>query len=219
MITAGGTCEEIDGVRHIANFSRGGTGAILTNYLRSIGYEVMLLRAKYSIEPNVHGGERIFVTSHDLETMMNEELSHHHYDAVIHLAAISDFLVEEIILDGKKVQSQGGISKKISSGSTFALEMKPNKKLINGIKKQSENPNVRLVGFKLSHNTGDEATRQKIAKIFHYANADYVVHNELTSIVRDQHPARIFSKSGGDPLLTGTKEELARAIHHLLTGG
>ena len=218
LITSGGTSEDIDGVREITNFSSGKTGAFLADYLTVAGHTITLLRAKSSVKPTVSCSERLFSSSEDLDKLLQEELGGKSYDAVIQLAAVSDFVVDHLLVDGSRVSLVEGSSKKISSDSSLAFVMKKNKKIIDDIKSYSSNPNLKLVGFKLTHNMTADEEKRKIQKIFDNARADYVVHNELSEITESSHPAKVYFRGGVKAKEVSNKEELAWELHQALGG-
>lgn len=218
LITAGGTSEDIDGVREISNFSTGRTGAFLAEFLTMAGHSVTLLRSKSSIKPMVPCSERIFTSSQDLDRLLQQELGQKSYDAVIQLAAVSDFVVDHLLVNGVKVPVGEGPTKKLSSDSSLAIVLKKNKKLIDDIKGYSSNPNLKLIGFKLTHNMTTSEVQRKIQKIFENAQADFVVHNELSQITASDHPAIVYAKEDSEGREVSNKEELAWELHQLISG-
>ncbi|MFT4553206.1 MAG: phosphopantothenoylcysteine decarboxylase/phosphopantothenate--cysteine ligase [Chlamydiales bacterium] len=217
LITAGGTSEDLDGVREISNFSTGRTGAFLADFLTVAGHSVTLLRSKSSVKSILPLHEIIYSSSKDLDSLLQKELEGKRFDAVIQLAAVSDFVVDHLLVDGVEVTVGEGDLKKLSSDSSLAIVMKKNKKIINDIKKYSSNPKLKLIGFKLTHNMTAEAAQRKIQKIFDGANADFVVHNELSEISATSHPAKVYSKDQANYSEVSTKEELAWELHQVIT--
>ena len=106
LITAGGTTVPIDGVRSITNTSTGRTGAALAAYFASVGYDVTLLHAADAAvpDPAVESiTRRSFTTFDDLAGALSDLLSEHRFHAVIHLAAVSDYDVDHVVVDGASI--------------------------------------------------------------------------------------------------------------------
>ena len=66
----------------------------------------------------------------------------HQPDAVIHLAAVSDYAVASVEIDGEVAAGTG----KIPSGHGVVIRLRPNPKLIDDLKSWSVNPAIRVVG-------------------------------------------------------------------------
>lgn len=218
LITSGGTSEDIDGVREVTNFSKGGTGAFFADFLTVAGHAITLVRAKSAATPTVPCKERVFTSSKDLDEILQEELGETHYDAVIQLAAVSDYLVDHLVVDGSPVAVGNGPTKKLSSDKSLGIVFKKNKKIIDEIKRYSLNPDLKLIGFKLTHNMTTEEVQRKIQKIFANAQADFVVHNELSEITATSHPAKIYDRAGSELREVSNKEEMAWALHQVISG-
>ena len=175
LITSGGTREPIDGVRVIANSSTGATGAALADAFCKAGFTVTLLRARHSVAPNLIVTERFFVTVADLDSIGQELLSSQDFDLVIHAAAVSDFVVEAVVAEG--VRHAAPFTGKLSSTHRLSIELMPGKKILPELKSYSRNPNVRLVGFKLTEGASEAKIREAVAKVL-AVGADLVVHND-----------------------------------------
>ena len=102
LITSGGTREPIDGVRSITNFSSGTTGAALADAFADAGWDVTLLRARDARRPNRTDRitEATFATVAELDAACHDLLGAQRYDAVVHAAAVSDFVVGAVVVDG-----------------------------------------------------------------------------------------------------------------------
>lgn len=179
LITAGGTREPIDGVRVIANASTGTTGAQLADAFQQAGWDVLLLRATNATAPRGAVEQRTFVTVHDLDTLCRESLSTRPFDLVIHAAAVSDFVVEAVVVEG--VRHPAPLTGKLASAKALSIELVPGKKILPELKGYSGNPNLRLVGFKLTDGATPEESQAAVAKVL-AAGADLVVHNDLQTM-------------------------------------
>ncbi len=172
LLTSGGTSEPIDDVRVLTNKSTGQTGARLADTLMELGLNVTFLHAERSAVPSLQCQKISFETFHDLETTLNQQLSTTNFDAVIHLAAVSDYS----IVDGKFA---GKIS---SEPESLTIHLKKNPKLVNVIKKISLNKSLKLVAFKMTSTPDIQKREIAVKKLFHESSADVVVHNDLSEI-------------------------------------
>lgn len=164
IITAGGTIEKIDEVRFIANRSSGKMGVAIAEecYLR--GADVLLLRAKSSVAPRYLIKEKIFNTAEELLLLIKENLKN--TDFFYQVAAVSDYKVE---------QSFEG---KLSSKKSVTLELIPQIKIINQIKKLS--PKTALIAFKAEYNLGKKSLVKKALEKLKEAEADAVIINDIS---------------------------------------
>jgi phosphopantothenoylcysteine synthetase/decarboxylase len=199
FITSGGTREPIDGVRVIANSSTGATGAALADAFYKAGFTVTLLRAKHSVAPQEAAiMERFFVTVADLDAACQQFLSSEHFDLVIHAAAVSDFVVESVMVDGTSFPAP--LTVKLHSTSKLSLNLIPGKKILPELKGYSRNPALKLIGFKLTDGASDEEIRLAVAKVL-AAGADLVVQNDQQAMAQTR--ATLWDRSGpGETLPT-----------------
>lgn len=209
LITSGGTEEAIDGVRRITNSSTGRTGAIIAEFFAEHGAEVLLLRAEKAVAAPPNVTERRYRSYADLSDALKEILDAEKWDAVIHLAAVSDYTVAEVKVDGKPFPPGG--PGKIGSGKDLKIRLKPTSKILDSLRSWSANPHLTVVGFKLTDGADQKEQDEAVAEIFRRGGADYVVHNDLSEIHENRHPAALWSSKG---LLkrTETKEDLAAAL-------
>lgn len=192
LITAGGTRLPIDSVRSITNTSTGKTGARLAIALKRLGHSVHLLTAKTAVKPS--GIPTTFYdTFEDLEKSLKNILKSTEFDIVIQSAAVSDFSLDSISQDNKKVT--GG--QKIESSHPLLISLAPNKKLISQIRKWSPRLPT-LIGFKLTSLNKKKsrgAISGAVSKVLK-SGADVVIHNELSEITDSHHPFYIYKKEG-----------------------
>jgi phosphopantothenoylcysteine synthetase/decarboxylase len=165
LITAGGTREPIDGVRFITNLSSGKTGVAIAEAVQSAGHEVTLIHASTSVA--------------ELDAACREALSARHIDLIIHAAAVSDFVVEAVIVDG--VRHPAPVTGKLSSSTRLSIDLVPGKKILPELKGYSQNPDVRLVGFKLTDGATEGEVEAAVRKVL-AAGADLVVQNDLQTM-------------------------------------
>jgi phosphopantothenate--cysteine ligase len=215
LITAGGTSEPIDAVRVITNYSTGETGVCLADYFAAKGARVTLLRAANAM-PATHSNvqTRSFTTTASYHTALYALLDAEPFDMVIHAAAISDYHVGAICIDGVDYPARNDV-KLPSSSSTMALKLERNPKFINQVKRWAQNPDMLLVGFKLTQGVSDDVADTKIQRLFEASRADFVVHNDLAAVTTMQHPFRLVS-ANGEVRRGHNKPEMAAALFSLM---
>ena len=143
--------------------------------------------------------ERVFHydTFDDLEALLTKTLTSGFYDVIVHLAAVSDFVVANVAESGK-----------LPSGAETTLQLVPTKKLLKFIREKM--PSSTIVGFKLTSSASAPESLSAVRKVFENG-ADYVVHNDQTTITDDGH---VFSLYNNDEMLgfCSRKEELSELI-------
>ncbi len=214
LVTAGGTEEPVDGVRRLTNTSTGATGGVLARTFAEHGAEVLLLHAARAPLDSVAVERDTFVTFTDLENALRRHLGAGDWDAVVHLAAVSDYSIASIKVDGRSVPH--GNQGKISSGHEVVIRLTPNPKLIDNLKSWSRNRMIRVIGFKLTNDPDPEIRATRVRALLDRSAIDFAVLNDLGEMAADHHQAEIWGRRG--PLVqTATKEELAEALWALLT--
>lgn len=216
LVTAGGTEEHLDGVRRLTNTSTGATGLALANAFAGQGAEVVLLHAE-RVPVDGQPFETIsYVTFDDLASNLERLLGERAFDAVVHLAAVSDYRLASVEADGKAVAAGG--QGKLGSGHELVLRLTPNPKLIDSLKNWSRNPDLAVVGFKLTDDPDPASRQERIGALLGRGVADLVVHNDIREIDGDRHLAAIHSPRGL-VTITRDKNELAGALFRLLAEG
>jgi phosphopantothenate---cysteine ligase (CTP) len=148
LVTAGPTCEPLDQVRRLTNFSTGKLGSGLADFMVEKGHHVVLLRSQAATCNEKSKADQLhsFQTTADLERRL-QALSETRVDAVFHAAAVSDFAFGRILS-----QLPGGDLVQISSGKissrhgTLLAELLPTPKII--AKLRGWFPAALLVGWK-----------------------------------------------------------------------
>lgn len=181
LVTAGGTQEPIDTVRVISNLSSGKTGVIISEVLTQQGCDVTLLQAHSSQVPSSQLKVQRFTSFEDLNEKLEAELKNKAYDMVIHAAAVSDYSVESVEIQGKKYPPMS-IPKVSSSEEHMSIHLKKNFKIVNRLKDYSQNKDIDLVAFKLTSHASTEEKQLAVQKLFSESSVDAVVHNDLTDI-------------------------------------
>jgi len=212
LITAGGTREPIDPVRYIGNSSTGRTAAALADGLAQRGHSVTWLGAVNAIRPRFADHLETFVSYEDLANQLPRLLVAQNFGAVIQAAAVSDYSVEHIELDGKSCPVS---EEKLSSDGRLSLHLKANPKLLPQLRGWSANPDILVIGFKLTFGANPDDRLLAVQRLFDTGDAHAVVHNDLTEIADGRHPYTLFT-SPGHSLPCADSAELAVQIDRLL---
>ena len=216
LFTSGGTEEPIDGVRRISNSSTGRTGAVLARYFADRGADVTLLRSERAVSPGGIPVTELTYTSYtDLRDALRNQLTNGDWDAVVHLAAVSDYTVDGVSVDGTPFPPGG--PGKIATGRELIIKLKPTAKILDSLREWSRNKSVIVVGFKLTDGADDAHAEAQVNALFARGGVDYVVHNNLRDIDARHHPASIYGK-GGILKKTETKDDMAEGLFALLAG-
>lgn len=213
-ITSGGTKVPIDGVRAITNTSTGRTGAVIAGHLAGRGHDVTLIHATDAVLPERAAGVTLvpYTTFGDLDDALRATLTGGGFDAVVHLAAVSDYDVDHLEVDGRPVAA--GAGGKIDSGDDLAIHLTRTPKLLAGLKRLA-GPQATIVGFKLTNGADPDARLDAVRKLVANADADLVVHNDLTEMGPGRHRATVYR--GDEVVATGDdNQELAAALEALL---
>ncbi len=214
LITAGGTQERIDDVRSISNTSTGATALFIAQALFLNGYQdIIYIHARKSTSFEYAKKNVSFVSSHDLEKTLKEELASHDIDIIIHAAAVSDFVVDKVVINGDLFEPE--TVSKLNSLDNIELVLKRRSKIIESLKSYSRKPNPLVIGFKLTNTDDPLDQRDQVFRLSTNDYVDFVVQNNLSEISTNQHPTNIYFK---DTLLYQgqTKDELARNIIQIL---
>jgi phosphopantothenoylcysteine decarboxylase/phosphopantothenate--cysteine ligase len=189
LITAGGTRVPIDGVRSITNTSTGRTGAALAAHFARAGYDVTLLHAADAVTPEPGSSiiSRAFTTFDELSTALAELLRGGRFDVVIHLAAVSDYDLDQIVVDGRAVPVDTG--GKLDTGESMEIHLKRTPKLLAQLK-QLGGDHLVVVGFKLTNGASPE--RRDAAVRATIDGIDLVVHNDLTEMGEGHHATTLY---------------------------
>lgn len=194
LITSGGTREKIDDVRFLTNTSTGVSGARLADLLSSLGHDVTLVRAKSAAKPeSTDVTQTEFESFADLERILSTELSSRDYSHVVQMAAIADYTLERVLLNGDEKKDR-----KTPSGGRLILEMAPTPKLIARLKTWSRNKDLHVAGFKLTSGASDDERKAAAEKVL--AHAELVVANDLSTMKEGRHPYTIYRKEGAQPV-------------------
>ena len=201
VVTAGGTQEPVDPVRHLGNRSSGKMGFAVAEAARDRGAEVTLVSAPASL-PDPTGIEVIHVqTASQMKDAVARAVSK--ADALIMAAAVADYQ--------PKSTSKSKIKK---DAATLSLELVRTPDIITEV----EGKFVR-VGFAAESENVVANARQKLQK----KNLDLIVANDITSADSgfgvDTNKVTIIDKKGkADNLPLLTKREVADKILDKVAG-
>lgn len=218
LITSGGTRESIDGVRFIGNFSTGTTGAHLADAFVSAGWNVTLLRSFSAKMPRFSCTQFAFESFSDLNEQLQTLLSRSSFRAVLHLAAVSDFTPDRIIIDEDSYAAP--LREKVPSAHSLTIQCKPTFKIVDRLKSyalsSSPTSSPTIVAFKLTHTDSEAERHAAIRALSRREGIDFVVHNEFSSLTTtERHPYAIYRRE--QLIAEGkTKTEMARDLLQLL---
>ena len=218
LITSGGTKENIDDVRFIANMSTGNTGATIADYLFSDGYDVTFLHAKDSKTPKADCRIFEYISFSDLNSGIKNLLSNNNYNVVIHLAAVSDYSVSELRTSSKTYKLP--LTKKTKSNNDkIELVLKKNFKIIERIKSYSQNKSITLIGFKFVSNNSESEITNSVNTLFDNAGSDFVVLNDFKNRTNSiQSDFKIFDKNknfSNHKSIFNLAEEISKLIENI----
>ena len=91
LITSGSTWIKIDDIRIITNRFTGKTGLFLARKIHEAGHTVTLLTNPHCL--NIKKGKSVILYRYfdEFENQVVKLLKHNKYDAIIHMAAVSDY--------------------------------------------------------------------------------------------------------------------------------
>jgi len=148
IVTAGPSCEPLDEVRRLTNFSTGRLGTELANHLVLCGHRVTLLIGEQASHPGERRAQRVepFTTTADLRGQLRA-LAGGSAEAVFHAAAVSDFAFGKVWRRSPQGQLDEINSDKFSTRQGVLLaELLPTPKVIAELRGWF--PKARLIGWK-----------------------------------------------------------------------
>lgn len=161
VVTAGGTRENIDPVRFIANRSSGKMGYAIAKEAYRKGAEVILISGITHL-PCPFGVQRICVK--ETAEMFEEVMKYQSADAIIMAAAPSDFRVKNY--SSNKIKKEAG---------DLTLSLIKNVDILKCLGEQKR-PNQILIGFAAETDDLLKNAKKKLEE----KNVDYIVANDIT---------------------------------------
>ncbi len=210
LVTAGGTSEPIDDVRHLANFSTGRTGYQIAKGLQEDGYPVTLVQSEYSGATRGIGSLITYSTTRDFAKKVEQELRNFSYDYVIHAAAVADYHVDAVTdLHGTPLPVHG----KIQGSTPLLLRLLPNPKSVHELRGWSKNPKLQIISFKL---TIDQNSDLKLDTY----DSEWIIQNHLSDVGDTDHRGVIYQRVPSGTYEARkefkTKPELVRSVISLI---
>jgi phosphopantothenoylcysteine decarboxylase/phosphopantothenate--cysteine ligase len=177
LVTAGPTCEPIDQVRRLTNFSTGRLGTELARHLAAAGHRVTLLRGETAVYHEAPDGVTIerFNATADLSAEL-ERRKGASVQAVFHAAAVADFTPGRVFRrddHGDLVEVREG--KVTTRAGGLLLELVPTPKLIARLRDWF--PKAWLVGWKYEVDGGRDEVLAKAAVQLEECRTDACVVN------------------------------------------
>ncbi len=206
VVTSGATREPIDSVRFISNLSSGRTGAMICEALVARGFQVTQVAGVDSVQAAGVARREAFTDHASLDTALRRLARDTSCAAVIHTAAVGDFAVADAQTDAK-----------IASGSEMSVKLQPTYKIIDRIMGYAGNPEMILVGFKLTHNP-DAGTQAKAAReLLKRSRARFVVQNDVSTLADGEEHLFFVHENGSSRVRRYVgREKLATALAMLI---
>ena len=206
VVTSGATREPIDSVRFISNLSSGRTGAMICEALVARGFQVTQVAGVDSVQAAGVARREAFTDHASLDTALRRLARDSACVAVIHTAAVGDFAVAD---------AQTGA--KIASGSEMSVKLQPTYKIIDRIMGYAGNPEMILVGFKLTHDP-DASTQAKAAReLLKRSRARFVVQNDVSTLADGEEHLFFVHENGSSRVRRYVgREKLATALAMLI---
>ena len=177
LITAGGTKEDIDGIRYISNLSTGNTAAQIADYFLRRNHQVTYLHTADTKLPSVPCRLVRYNNFENLNEQLVNILNDESMDVIIHNAAVSDYSPASLEVDGKKHPVP--LSEKLDSDKNeMVINLKKNPKIIDHLKGYSKNKNIVIVGFKFTNSVSEEKRKEAVKKLFDNSKCNFVVLND-----------------------------------------
>lgn len=198
LITAGSTWAKVDRVRIFTSCFSGKTGLYLAKALAKKGYQVTLLLNPHAVGKvsRVSGVKIIyFYYFQELKQKLEESLTRQKYRAIIHSAAVNDYLAKKPL--NSKIKS---------GGKNLKLELKPAPKLIKRIRKLS--PDSLVFQFKLE--AGSKGIIDKAYRSLQSNRADFVIANSFSDLASGYKACIIDAQKG--KLFIFSRRQLAKAV-------
>jgi phosphopantothenoylcysteine decarboxylase/phosphopantothenate--cysteine ligase len=206
IVTSGATREPIDSVRFISNLSSGRTGAAIAEALAARGFQVTQLAGVDSVQAAGAARRETFTDHASLDTALRRLVRDSSFAAVIHAAAVGDFAVAEPVADAK-----------IESGQELSVRLQPTHKIIDRVMGYAGNPNLLLIGFKLTHEPDASAQARAARDLLKRSRARYVVQNDVSTLADGEQHLFFVHENGSSRVRRYVgREKLASALAGLL---
>lgn len=248
IITSGPTNERLDAVMKITNMSTGALGAIVAEEFLQEEEKInklYYLSPKLARKPRVESDKLELITIESAEDLLRELkklLLEKKIDAVVHSAAVGDYIgeyaitarmlaseitektysstltkeeLEKYILDIiRNPENVVSDEHKISSyEKDLMFKLSLTPKVIGSIKKES--PETQLFGFKLLDGVSHEELIEVATRLREKNQADYIIANDLSTIGNGKHPAYFVGENGVE-YTCETKQDIAKTLKKVI---
>ena len=234
VITAGGTNEKIDEVRHITNMSSGKLGMEI--YSKLIEHKIFYIYPKGSLHPkkSLYTPKLTLIEVGDTESVLNaveNVIKENKIDVFVHAMAISDYKVDKVFsmedivnkisgmdsfnkdILAEAIRSIQGVDKKTkisSKNEDMFISMKKTPKIIDKIKELDKD--IFLISFKLLNNVSNKELIDTAHKQLVRTNSNIVVANDLAQMREDNTHKAYFVRKDGSAKPVSTKECISKEI-------
>lgn len=206
VVSSGATREPIDSVRFISNLSSGRTGAMICEALVARGFLVTQVAGVDSMQAAGVARRETFTDHASLDTALRRLARDSACAAVIHTAAVGDFAVADAKTDVK-----------IASGSELSVKLQPTYKIIDRIMGYAGNPDMILVGFKLTHEPDAGAQARAARELLKRSRARFVVQNDVSTLADGEEHLFFVHENGSSRVRRYVgREKLAAALAMLI---
>ena len=196
LITVGATVEDIDGVRYLSNYSSGKMGFALVKELLNRGANVVVLKAKTTINFDIKHTNLEIIDSKSADDMNQITLEKaKNSDIFISCAAVADYKIKNKFTNKIK-----------KTDKTLTLEFTKNPDVLANCKKAY--PNIFAIGFAAESQNIIEYAQAKLVK----KNLNMIVANSIEVFGNDNSSVAILSKHQNKQYNNKSKSEIASLI-------
>lgn len=203
LVTAGNTWAPIDDVRVLTNVFSGETGLKIALQCAKRGLFVTVILADHRVSLNKYEHKRITiiraVTFKDFYKTVKKEVKSDKHLAVIHAAAISDFILKR------------PLAGKITSRRKLKLTFSKAPKIADKIR--DWNPNIKLIKFKLESQKNKKSLIKIALRSKRVSHANLIVANNMPT--KKKHTFFLI-KNKQQVRKVGSKKALAKIVARLL---
>jgi len=206
VITGGPSSEPIDQVRFITNQSTGELAVRVAQRFLEAGNNVELLLGRHSIFRT--SSVRFFDTNEDLERLLGEVANREGVHAVLHAAALADFGVANIVVEGQNQRA----AKIPSAATAIQLRLVPKPKVIARLRELF--PQAWIIGWKFElDGSPADVVSKGVQQIEKYATNACIVNGSAFG------PGFGYCNSTGLVQSVRNKEELADLLLQVVLEG
>jgi phosphopantothenate---cysteine ligase (CTP) len=213
LVTTGNTQTPIDQVRCITNIFSGRTGTRIALEAVARGHDVRLMTSTPELINQLASTgtdlQRLTIlpyrTFDELAHLMEDHIRDGKFDAVVHSAAVSDYLLEGIYADPNStpIDQSGKIS---SKHEALWMKLIPAPKLVDRIRSDWAFVG-KLITFKLEVNIDEEELKNRATAAMLRSNVDLIVANRQETMGEEA-----FLLTRSQEWLRILRSELARSV-------